>query len=120
MAEQTRDQQRAELHKAIWDIANKLRGSVDGWDFKQYVLTTLFYRYISEEFAHYIDEGEAAAGDVGFSYAALTDEEAEMSAEERDEDRDEMVDGDPCRDRRPHFVPVLRKVLDVDVRRHCR
>lgn len=81
----TRDQQRAELHKAIWNIADKLRGSVDGWDFKAYVLTTLFYRYISEEFARYIDEGEAAAGDVDFSYAALTDEEAEMSDEERDE-----------------------------------
>jgi len=42
MADMTRDQQRAELHKAIWGIADKLRGSVDGWDFKTYVLTTLF------------------------------------------------------------------------------
>ena len=83
MAEQTRDQQRAELHKAIWGIADKLRGSVDGWDFKAYVLTTLFYRYISEEIAHYIDKGEHEAGDAGFSYAALTDDQAEMAEEER-------------------------------------
>ena len=41
--------ERAELHRAIWQIANDLRGSVDGWDFKQYVLGTLFYRYISEK-----------------------------------------------------------------------
>ena len=85
MAEQTRDQQRAELHKAIWSVADKLRGSVDGWDFKAYVLTTLFYRYISEEFAHYIDKGEHDAGDDSFSYATLTDEEAEMSDDEREE-----------------------------------
>lgn len=85
MADMIRDQQRAELHKAIWGIADKLRGSVDGWDFKAYVLTTLFYRYISEEFARYIDEGEHDAGDADFSYAALSDEEAQMSDEERTE-----------------------------------
>ena len=54
MADNLKEQQRAELHKAIWNIANALRGSVDGWDFKQYVLGTLFYRYISENFANYI------------------------------------------------------------------
>ncbi|WP_315373682.1 type I restriction-modification system subunit M N-terminal domain-containing protein [uncultured Selenomonas sp.] len=49
-----KEMERAELHRAIWQIANDLRGSVDGWDFKQYVLGTLFYRYISENsnFAH--------------------------------------------------------------------
>ncbi|WP_315275929.1 type I restriction-modification system subunit M N-terminal domain-containing protein [Selenomonas sputigena] len=49
-----KEMERAELHRAIWQIANDLRGSVDGWDFKQYVLCTLFYRYISENsnFAH--------------------------------------------------------------------
>lgn len=48
MADTEREQQRAELYRGIWNIANDLRGSVDGWDFKQYVLCTLFYRYISE------------------------------------------------------------------------
>ena len=46
--------QRAELHRAIWQIANDLRGSVDGWDFKQYVLGMLFYRYISEKLTNYL------------------------------------------------------------------
>ena len=48
MSDNRREQERAELYKSIWAIANDLRGSVDGWDFKNYVLTTLFYRYISE------------------------------------------------------------------------
>ena len=47
--------QRDELHKAIWAIANEVRGAVDGWDFKQYVLGALFYRFISENFASYIE-----------------------------------------------------------------
>ena len=47
---------KAELHKTIWKIANDLRGSVDGWDFKQYVLGTLFYRFISENLANYLNE----------------------------------------------------------------
>lgn len=47
-------QQRAELHRQIWQIANDVRGSVDGWDFKQYVLGALFYRFISENFSSYI------------------------------------------------------------------
>ena len=53
-----KEQEREELHKAIWNIANDLRGSVDGWDFKQYVLGIMFYRYISENIANYINEGE--------------------------------------------------------------
>ena len=48
-------QQRAELQRQIWSIANDVRGSVDGWDFKQYVLGTLFYRFISENFANYVE-----------------------------------------------------------------
>ena len=48
--------ERAELHKTIWKIANDLRGSVDGWDFKQYVLGTLFYRFISENLTNYLNE----------------------------------------------------------------
>lgn len=61
-------QQRAELHRRIWQIANDVRGSVDGWDFKQYVLGALFYRFISENFADYIE-----AGDDSVNYAQFDD-----------------------------------------------
>ena len=54
MADNRKEQERDELHRMIWGIANDLRGSVDGWDFKQYVLGMLFYRYISENFANYM------------------------------------------------------------------
>lgn len=64
----TSTQQRAELQRQIWQIANDVRGSVDGWDFKQYVLGTLFYRFISENFASYIE-----GGDEDVDYAALPD-----------------------------------------------
>ena len=77
MADIKKEQEREELHKAIWNIANDLRGSVDGWDFKQYVLGIMFYRYISENIANYIDTGEHAAGNVDFHYADLFDEAAE-------------------------------------------
>ncbi|WP_096027893.1 type I restriction-modification system subunit M [Campylobacter lanienae] len=70
--------QREELHKAIWSIADDLRGSVDGWDFKQYVLGIMFYRYISENIANYINEGERRAGDATFDYANLEDSEVEF------------------------------------------
>lgn len=69
--------EREELHKAIWSIADDLRGSVDGWDFKQYILGIMFYRYISENITNYINDGERKAGDTDFDYALLTDEEAE-------------------------------------------
>ncbi|TPW76991.1 type I restriction-modification system subunit M [Schumannella sp. 10F1B-5-1] len=72
----TKEAQRAELHKTIWRIANDLRGSVDGWDFKAYVLGMLFYRYISENLAAHFDRDEHAAGDTSFSYAALDDADA--------------------------------------------
>ena len=72
-----KEQEREELHKAIWNIANDLRGSVDGWDFKQYVLGIMFYRYISENIANYINEGEHEAGNTDFDYSQLTDEMAE-------------------------------------------
>ena len=85
MPETTRDQQRAELHKAIWGIANDVRGSIDAWDFKQYVLGMLFYRYLSEDFAWYIDKDEREAGNEGFSYAGLSDEEASSDVEEIDD-----------------------------------
>ncbi len=79
MADIKKEQEREELHKAIWNIANDLRGSVDGWDFKQYVLGIMFYRYISENIANYIDTGEHAAGNVDFHYADLSDEAAEKA-----------------------------------------
>ena len=71
-----REQERAELHRTIWNIANDLRGSVDGWDFKQYVLGMLFYRYISENLTKFINRGEREAGFSDFDYAKLSDEEA--------------------------------------------
>ncbi|GAA8239473.1 hypothetical protein HpBT151_08910 [Helicobacter pylori] len=68
--------ERNELHNTIWKVANELRGSVDGWDFKQYVLGILFYRYISENMTHYINKKERKS-DPSFDYALLSDEEAE-------------------------------------------
>ena len=70
-------QQRAELHKTIWSIADDLRGSVDGWDFKQYVLGMLFYRYISESLTEYLN----SEGDDDFDYAQMSDEEANYGRE---------------------------------------
>ena len=69
--------QRAELHRAIWNIANDLRGAVDGWDFKQYVLGMLFYRYISENLTDHINANQHEAGQPNFDYANITDHNAE-------------------------------------------
>lgn len=82
MADNKKEQERAELHRIIWNIANDLRGSVDGWDFKNYVLGTLFYRYISENLSSYINKGEWDNGDTSFDYAKLSDEEAEQARED--------------------------------------
>ena len=71
----TKEQERSELHRAIWQIANDLRGSVDGWDFKQYVLGMLFYRFISENLTDYINTNEP---DKSFDYTKLSDKEAEF------------------------------------------
>ncbi|MDR2528165.1 MAG: type I restriction-modification system subunit M N-terminal domain-containing protein [Synergistaceae bacterium] len=79
-----KEQERAELHRAIWGLANDLRGSVDGWDFKQYVLGMLFYRYISENITAYINKEEYDTGNTSFNYAAFHDAEAE-------EARDDLV-----------------------------
>ena len=79
MADNRKENERAELHRTIWSIANDLRGSVDGWDFKQYVLGILFYRYISENITAYINAGEHEAGDSNFDYANISDEEAEQA-----------------------------------------
>ncbi|HOA17711.1 MAG TPA: type I restriction-modification system subunit M, partial [Fervidobacterium sp.] len=77
-----KEQERAELHRTIWNIANDLRGSVNGWDFKQYVLGMLFYRYISENITAYINKGEWEAGNTEFDYVKLSDEEAEQARED--------------------------------------
>ena len=82
MADIRKDQERDELHRAIWAIADGLRGSVDGWDFKSYVLGMMFYRYISENLTNYINEGEIEAGNEGFDYALLSDEDAEQARED--------------------------------------
>ena len=74
--------EREEVHKAIWSIADDLRGAVDGWDFKQYILGIMFYRYISENIAKYINDGERKAGDKDFDYAKLSDSEAETVRED--------------------------------------
>lgn len=71
------NREREELHKVIWSIADDLRGSVDGWDFKQYILGIMFYRYISENITNYINDGERKAGDKEFDYAKISDQMAE-------------------------------------------
>ncbi|MCK9182910.1 MAG: type I restriction-modification system subunit M N-terminal domain-containing protein, partial [Fibrobacteraceae bacterium] len=71
----TKEQERDELHRAIWQIANDLRGSVDGWDFKSYVLGMLFYRFISENLAAYINEDERRSN-PSFDYATVSDKTA--------------------------------------------
>ena len=70
--------ERKELHRKIWAIADDVRGAVDGWDFKQYILGILFYRFISEHMADYFDRAEHEAGDLEFRYAELSDQEAEQ------------------------------------------
>jgi type I restriction enzyme M protein len=76
------ENQRAELHKTIWKIANDLRGSVDGWDFKTYVLGFLFYRYISENLSSYLIEHQIRAGVKDFDYSKLSDDQAEFGRRE--------------------------------------
>ncbi|WP_435300288.1 type I restriction-modification system subunit M [Timonella sp. A28] len=87
MSPTTKESQRAELHKTIWRIANDLRGSVDGWDFKTYVLGMLFYRFISENLAAYLNKGEHEAGDESFDYAKIPDAQAEFGRKETVEEK---------------------------------
>jgi type I restriction enzyme M protein len=68
--------ERTELHRTIWQIANDLRGSVDGWDFKQYVLGMLFYRFISENLSLHVNTNQRKAGFKDFNYKDLSDEKA--------------------------------------------
>ena len=82
MSDSQKEQERSELHRTIWSIANDLRGSVDGWDFKNYVLGALFYRYISENLCAYINKIERESGDNEFDYAAMSDEDAEAAREQ--------------------------------------
>ena len=81
MIDTKKEQERGELHRAIWAIADELRGAVDGWDFKNYVLGTMFYRYISENLTNYINTGEAEAGNPDFDFAKMSDAEAEEARE---------------------------------------
>ena len=78
----TSTQQKQELFKAIWAIAEDLRNSVDGWDFKSYVLGILFYRFISENITNYVNRMQHEAGETGFDYAKFSDEEAESAREQ--------------------------------------
>lgn len=81
MVDTKKEQEREELHRAIWAIADDLRGAVDGWDFKSYVLGTMFYRYISENIASYINQGEIDAGNPDFRYEDMSDAETEQARE---------------------------------------
>lgn len=83
----TKEIERAELHKTIWRIANDLRGSVAGWDFKSYVLGMLFYRFISENLTSYLNDLERKAGSPDFDYANLSDSDAEFGRAETVEEK---------------------------------
>ncbi|MBR3839604.1 MAG: type I restriction-modification system subunit M [Erysipelotrichales bacterium] len=82
MADNKSVQERSELYRTIWGIANDLRGSVDGWDFKSYVLGMLFYRFISENMSQYIEKIQKEAGETDFVYADISDEMAELAREQ--------------------------------------
>lgn len=82
-----KEQERTKLHNTIWKIANELRGSVDGWDFKAYVLGFLFYRFISENLANYINAEERKTGATDFNYAELSDDRAEFGREDTVNDK---------------------------------
>ena len=78
----SKEVERTELHRTIWRVANDLRGSVDGWDFKAYVLGMLFYRFISENLTAYLNDQERAAGKTDFDYRLLSDADAEFGRAE--------------------------------------
>ncbi len=79
MADNRKELERQELHSKLWAICNDLRGSINGWDFKQYVLGIMFYRFISENLASYINKNEREAGNTAFNYANLDDASAEVA-----------------------------------------
>ena len=74
--------EKEELFKTIWSIADDLRGAVDGWNFKAYVLGAIFYRYISENITSYINKQQHDDGDEGFDYVTMLDEDAEYGREQ--------------------------------------
>ncbi len=82
MTDNKKEVERAELHRTIWAIADEMRGSVDGWDFKSYILGMLFYRYISENITAYINSSERDAGTEDFDYARMNDADAESARED--------------------------------------
>ncbi len=82
MTDNRKEVERAELHRTIWAIADEMRGSVDGWDFKSYILGMLFYRYISENITAYINSSERDAGTEDFDYARMSDADAESARED--------------------------------------
>lgn len=81
------EQERDEIHRAIWAIADELRGAVDGWDFKNYILGMMFYRYISENLTNYINDGEADSKNINFNFAECLDEDVEMLRKELIEEK---------------------------------
>ena len=81
MLDTKKEQEREELHRAIWAIADELRGAVDGWDFKNYVLGTMFYRYISENLCSLVNQEEISLKKSGFDFAKISDTKAENARE---------------------------------------
>lgn len=99
----TSTQQKQELFKAIWATAEDLRNSVDGWDFKSYVLGILFYRFISENITNYINRMQREAGDADFDYTSFSDEEAIAAKEDLVREKDSSF----CR--RNYFATCVSK-----------
>lgn len=81
------ENERNELHRSIWSIADDLRGTVDGWDFKSYILGIMFYRYISENLADYINKDEHEAGNMDFDYSKMSDQDAEPARKDLVEEK---------------------------------
>lgn len=95
MADVRKKQERDELHRAIWAIADELRGSVDGWDFKSYVLGMMFYRYISENLTNYINEGGIEAGNDGFDKFDIAHEDTLLNPQHWDDEPFEVIVSNP-------------------------
>ena len=123
MADIKREQERDELHRTIWGIADELRGSVDGWDFKSYVLGIMFYRYISENLTNYINKLEHDAGNIGFEYALMSDEYAETARETLVESKGFFILPIPSRSltsfslRLPTVAPSLLELTSISSNR---
>jgi type I restriction enzyme M protein len=79
----TSNEQRAQLQAQIWKIANEVRGAIDGWDFKQYVLGALFYRFVSENFIRYIENGDSSVNYLNFDQSEIDADIIDMSVKEK-------------------------------------